>query len=132
MCWRSPGAGWAAGRGFVCRLPHERTGWPGAPVPQAAGVLPARAFREEHGEEMLAVMMVGAAKGQQRPRAREIVNVLRGAIGARLRPARPAEPNRALQEALALFSLIAPTFLAVVVALEALEQDLPWPPGNDR
>jgi hypothetical protein len=92
-------------------------------------VVPARAFREEYGEEMLAVMMVGAAKGQQRPRAREIVNVLRGAIGARLRR---AEPNRALQDALALFSLITPAFLAVVVALEALEQDLPWPPGNDR
>jgi len=76
------------------------------------------AFRAEYAEEMLAVMMAGAADGQERPRAREFMNVLRSAIGARLRPARSAGPNPALQDALALFSLIAPSFLVVVATLE--------------
>lgn len=77
-----------------------------------------RAFREAYAEEMAAVMMAGASQGQARPRARESVNLLRNAIWARLRPARPARPNPTLQDALALFSLIAPVFLVVVAALE--------------
>lgn len=77
-----------------------------------------RAFREEYAAEMVTVMMAGASQGQERPRARESVNVLRSAILARLRPARPPGPNRSLQDALALFSLIAPAFLVVVAALE--------------
>src|SRR5262249_8234918 len=77
-----------------------------------------RAFRAEYAEEMLAVMMAGAAEGQQRPRAREFMNMLRGAIWARLRPGPSARPDRAVRDALALFSVIVPWFLVVVAALE--------------
>jgi hypothetical protein len=76
-----------------------------------------RAFRELYAEEMITVMMAGASQGQERPRARESLNVLRNAIRAWLRPAREQGTNPPLQDGLALFSFLAPVFLVVVAAL---------------
>jgi hypothetical protein len=44
-----------------------------------------KAFRREHEQEMLAVLMAGAAQGQRRPRFGEVFDLLRTAIFMRLR-----------------------------------------------
>jgi hypothetical protein len=44
-----------------------------------------RAFRREHDQEILSVLMAGAAEGQRRPRLAESANLLRNAIFMRLR-----------------------------------------------
>jgi hypothetical protein len=43
-----------------------------------------RAFRREHEQEILAVLMAGAAEGQQRPRLGEAANLIRHALWMRL------------------------------------------------
>lgn len=48
-----------------------------------------RAFRREHEEEMLAVLLDGAADGQRRPGLVESVDLIRGATYARLRLGAP-------------------------------------------
>jgi len=44
-----------------------------------------RAFRREHEEEMLAVLLAGARPGQRRPRLAEAVNLILSGLGVRLR-----------------------------------------------
>ena len=44
-----------------------------------------KAFRREHEEEILAVLMAAAAEGQQRPRLAEAADLLRNAILMRVR-----------------------------------------------
>ena len=70
-----------------------------------------RAFRREHAEEVLAVLMAGAPRGQKRPRLAESADVLRSALKMRLRGPAPASENRPWADALAVFSLVAPLFL---------------------
>jgi hypothetical protein len=43
------------------------------------------AFRHEHEQEMLAVLMAGAKEGQSWPRPAEVADLLRGATSMRLR-----------------------------------------------
>ena len=45
-----------------------------------------RAFRHEHEQEMLAVLMTGADEGQERPGLGEAADLFRSAIWMRLRP----------------------------------------------
>jgi hypothetical protein len=45
-----------------------------------------QAFRHEHEQEILAVLMAGAGDGQQRPRLGEAADLIRSAIWMRLRP----------------------------------------------
>ena len=72
------------------------------------------AYRREHADEILAVLMAGAGEGQRRPRLAESANVLWSALKMRLRgPADTAE-SRPWTDALALASLTAPLFLLVV------------------
>ena len=73
-----------------------------------------RAFRSEHAEEVLAVLMASAPQGQQRPRLAEAADLLRSALKMRLRGPAPASENRPRADALALFSLVAPLFLLLV------------------
>jgi len=47
-----------------------------------------RAFRHEHEQEILAVLMAGAAEGQQRPRTGETANLIKHALWMRLGLAR--------------------------------------------
>jgi hypothetical protein len=47
-------------------------------------VLYPRAFRREHEEEMLSVLLAGAADGQRRPRLAEAANLVANAIFMRL------------------------------------------------
>jgi hypothetical protein len=51
-----------------------------------------KAFRQEHEEEILAVLMATAAEGQQRPRLAESADVLRNAISMRVRQTRVPVP----------------------------------------
>jgi hypothetical protein len=48
-----------------------------------------RAYRREHEQEMLAVLMASAGDCQRRPGLADSVDVLRSAIGMRLRPGTP-------------------------------------------
>jgi len=48
-----------------------------------------RAFRHEHEQEILSVLMAGAGEGQQRPRPGEAVDLIKSAIWMRLRPGVP-------------------------------------------
>jgi hypothetical protein len=73
-----------------------------------------RAFRREHAEEVLAVLMAGAPHGQKRPRLAESADVFWSALKMRLRGPRPASENRPWADALAVFSLVAPLFLLLV------------------
>jgi len=84
-------------------------------------------FRRQQEEEMLAVLMAGAAKGQRRPGLRETADVLRSALGMRLsRALRLGRENRRWTDALALFSVLAPVFVVMVALLEvALPYHLP-------
>src|SRR3984957_8361310 len=73
-----------------------------------------RAFRREHAEEVLAVLMASAPDGQKRPRLAESADVFWSALKMRLRGPGPASENRPWADALALFSLVAPLFLLLV------------------
>ncbi len=73
-----------------------------------------RAFRREHAEEVLAVLMASAPQGQNRPRLAESADVFWSALKMRLGGPAPATGNRPWADALALFSLVAPLFLLLV------------------
>jgi hypothetical protein len=47
-----------------------------------------KAFHREHEQEMLSVLMVGAAEGQRRPRLAESADLVRSAVFMRLRQTR--------------------------------------------
>jgi hypothetical protein len=47
-----------------------------------------KAYRREHEDEILAVLMAAAADGQKRPRLAEVANLLRNAIVMRVRQTR--------------------------------------------
>jgi hypothetical protein len=51
-----------------------------------------KAFRREHEEEVLSVLMAAAADGQQRPRLAESADLVRSAIFMRLRQTRVPGP----------------------------------------
>jgi hypothetical protein len=82
-----------------------------------------RAFRREHTEEMLAVLMAGAAPGRRRPGLAESADLIRSAAGMRLKPAGPGQSNRPWTDALAVFSVVAPLFL---LAADLLDLALPY------
>jgi hypothetical protein len=95
-----------------------------------------RAFRREHAEEVLAVLMASAPEGQKRPRLAESADVFWSALKMRLRGPGPASENRPWADALALFSLVAPLFLLLVDILNValpyrlrLAGRIPFPPG---
>jgi hypothetical protein len=71
-------------------------------------------FRSAHAQEVLAVLMAGAGEEQRRPRLREYSDVVKSAVGMRLRGAR----SEGWVDALALFSFLAPLFVLVVYVLE--------------
>jgi hypothetical protein len=88
-------------------------------------------FRSEQGEEMLAVLMASAPEGQRRPRPAEAVDVIRSALGMRVRSLRSQPANRDWSDALALFSLLAPLSLLMADILEvALPYRLPPTTGG--
>jgi uncharacterized membrane protein YidH (DUF202 family) len=88
-----------------------------------------RPFRAEQGEEILAVLMSGAQRGQRRPRLAEAVDLIRSAVRMRLWPLRSGPERRDLADGLATFSLLAPLFLlAAAILMVALPYRLPASP----
>lgn len=80
-----------------------------------------RAFRRDHANEILGVLMAGAGEGQRRPRLAEAADLLWSGLKMRLRGPALTGESRPWGDALALFSLVAPLFLlladVLVVAL---------------
>jgi hypothetical protein len=52
-----------------------------------------RAFRQENGQEILAVLMAGARDGQRRPGLAESADLIRNGLWMRLRPSVPGAPR---------------------------------------
>ena len=69
-----------------------------------------RAYRREHEEEMLSVLLDGARPGQEFPRVVESLDLISGALRMRLRLLQPYGGNIG-SDALAAFSLLAPLLL---------------------
>ncbi len=82
-----------------------------------------RAYRREHEEEILAVLMAGARQGQRRPGMGESANLIMSALRVRFRPRKRAASNSAAADALALFSVVAPLFL---LAADVLQVAVPY------
>jgi hypothetical protein len=76
-------------------------------------------FRSRQQDEMLAVLMAGARKGQRRPGLVEAADVVRSALRMRLRAVWSGPRNQGWADGLALFSVVAPLFLLAVTLLEA-------------
>lgn len=80
-------------------------------------------WRREHEEEILAVLMATADDDRDRPRVAEVADLLRSAIGMRLRPSRARRDAHGWADALAVFSLAAPLLLVLsALALVAFPQ----------
>ena len=85
-----------------------------------------RAFRREHEQEMLSVLMAGAGDGQQRPRLGEALDVIRSAIWMRLRPGVP-QSQPTVFWAVRLMYLCAALRLLGVPILPATPGSTPYP-----
>jgi len=82
------------------------------------------AFRREQDDEMLAVLMAGARQGQRRPGLVESVDLIRSAVGMRLRLTGSGSQDRPWPDALAMFSVAGPLLLATIFEV-ALPYHLP-------
>jgi hypothetical protein len=76
-----------------------------------------RAFRRDHADEILGVLMASAGEGQRRPRLGEAADLLWSGLKMRLRGPAPTGESRPWTDALALFSLVAPPFLLLTDVL---------------
>lgn len=86
------------------------------------------AFRRDQEDEMLAVLMAGARRGQRRPGLVESADLIRSAVGMHLRRIWAGPDGQPRADALALFSLAAPLFLLLATVLEAALPYRPSPP----
>lgn len=80
---------------------------------------PAR-FRDEHGEEVLAVLLASARGGQRRPGLAESASLLWSGLGMRLRPGASQTAAQGWADALAVFSLAGPVFLLATTVVTGL------------
>ncbi len=76
------------------------------------------AFRREREEEMLAVLLAGARRGQRRPGLAESADLIRRAIGVRIRLLGAGPPGKRWADGLAMFSVAAPVLLVLATVLE--------------
>jgi hypothetical protein len=76
------------------------------------------AFRREQEEEMLAVLLAGARRGQRRPALPESIDLIRSAIGIRARLLGSRRPGPGWADGLAVFSVTAPVVLLLATVLE--------------
>jgi hypothetical protein len=74
-------------------------------------------YRQVHEEEILAVLMTGAAPGKRRPRIAEAADLLWGALRIRCQPTRAREADPVWRDALAVLSVIMPLILVVSVVV---------------
>lgn len=82
-----------------------------------------RAFRAEHGEEMLTVLMAGARSGRRRPGAGDSVNLAASALLMRVRPHAPRSTPTVFW-AVRLMALGAVLEIAALVTVVATRGDL--------
>lgn len=76
------------------------------------------AFRREREEEILAVLLASAPDGQRRPRLAESLDVIRSAIGIRVRRISSWLRGQRQAEGLAAFTVAAPVMLLLATILE--------------
>jgi hypothetical protein len=81
-------------------------------------------FRREQEDEMLAVLMAGAGRGQRRPGLVESADLIRNAVLMRIRLIGSWLQSRPWTDGLALFGVAAPPFLLLASILEAA---VPYP-----
>ena len=77
-----------------------------------------RAFRRDHADEILGVLMAGAGEGQQRPRPAEAADLLWSGLTMRLRGPALTGESRPWSDALALF--LPPVLFACGTVLAAV------------
>lgn len=70
-----------------------------------------RRFRDEHGEELLAVLLASAWDGQQRPGLAESADLVANGLGMRLHPDVSRSARQGWSDALAVYSLAGPVLL---------------------
>jgi hypothetical protein len=73
-----------------------------------------RRFRDERGEELLAVLLTSARDGQHRPGLIESADLVRNGLGMRLRPDTSPFARRGWSDALAIYSLTGPVLLLLI------------------
>lgn len=81
-----------------------------------------RRFRDERGEELLAVLLTSARDGQHRPGLLESADLVRNGLGMRLRPDTSRSARRGWSDALAIYSLAGPVLLLLTTVIGALLQ----------
>jgi hypothetical protein len=81
-----------------------------------------RRFRDEHGEELLAVLLADASDGQHRPGVLESADLVRNGLGMRLRPDVSRSARQDWSDALAAYSLAAPVLLLLTTVTAFLLQ----------
>jgi hypothetical protein len=74
-------------------------------------------YRRVHEEEMLAVLMTGAAPGKRRPGMAEAADLLWGALRIWCQPTRAREGEPAWRDALAVLSVIIPLIIVLSVVV---------------
>ncbi|WP_067172001.1 hypothetical protein [Microtetraspora niveoalba] len=77
------------------------------------------AHREQHEEEMIAVLLAGADPGQDRPTARDTLDLLRGGLAIRLRHAVGPGSRRHWRAALNITAFIPPLVLFLMAIFRA-------------
>ena len=82
-----------------------------------------RAFRREHDEEILAVLLAGAKEGQRRPELLDCLDLLRGALWLHVRPRVPRS-NRPVFSAMKLLCLGAVVELVTVIMIAGTMGDV--------
>jgi hypothetical protein len=81
-----------------------------------------RRFRDEHGEELLAVLLADASDGQHRPGVLESADLVRNGLGMRLRPDVSRSARQGWSDGLAAYSLAAPVLLLLTTVTTFLLQ----------
>jgi hypothetical protein len=79
-----------------------------------------RAFRHEHEQEILSVLMAGAGDGQQRPRPGEAADLIRSAIWIRLRPSVPRSARTVRAAVRLMYAGAAVTTLSLIISIISL------------
>ena len=78
-----------------------------------------RRFRDEQGEELLAVLLASARDGQHRPGLIDSADLVRSGLGMRLRPDVSRSARQRWSDALAVYSLAGPVLLFLSTAAGA-------------
>jgi hypothetical protein len=79
-----------------------------------------RAFRHEHEQEILSVLMAGTGDGQQRPRPGEAADLIRSGLWMRLRPSVPRSARTVRAAVRLMYAGAAVTTLSLIISIISL------------